>query len=518
MGFLFIPAECRLLWSTTCGKRAKTRRGRIFLTSCEKFPTLTPRHVDEVPIGYLRALTFLLWRGSRFWRSHPPSFCIKRCEFRLLGQHKSTIIVGFLFSYLELFKMQHSSRPRSGFTLVELLVVIAIIGILVGLLLPAVQAAREAARRMACGNNMKQIGIAFHNYHTAFKNLPMNAGGTDRLDEIDGNGRRNNSHWLSWSVGLLPYMEQQPLWEKIRNPFNRDRNDNITNPIFSAMGPRPWDTNYQPWLTEVPAYRCPSDPTKSNSIQVGFINYTVCAGDAIFEQAHGGKRDNGTPAGGTWGAESTERWARGMFRARHFTRLGDVLDGTAYTVMGGECIVGDNVRRASGSMLKFDNAVWDNPPSQGLQALDPDRPSFISPAIQFCNSGRPCMERSTNHQRGRRWPDGRPEYSTFQTILPPNSYNIQRWHGRSGAYCLSSFHNGGAHVVMGDGGVAFITDSIEAGDQNHVPYGRANNGGDWQAGAGRPSPYGLWGALGTESGGETASVNKEGGGLGIGRN
>lgn len=71
---------------------------------------------------------------------------------------------------------------------------------------------------------------------------------------------------------------------------------------------------------------------------------------------------------------------------------------------------------------------------------------------------------------------------------------------------------------MGDGGVAFITDSIEAGDQNHVPYGRSNAGGNWEAGAGRPSPYGLWGALGTKNGGETASVNKEGGGLGVGRN
>ena len=111
--------------------------------------------------------------------------------------------------------MNRSSRNQRGFTLVELLVVIAIIGVLVGLLLPAVQAAREAARRMSCSNNFKQIGLAIHNYHSAYKQLPTQGSGT-------GIGLNSPNWWqrgndaskmcLSAFVGLTPFIEQQALW------------------------------------------------------------------------------------------------------------------------------------------------------------------------------------------------------------------------------------------------------------------------------------------------------------------
>src|SRR6056297_2521209 len=100
------------------------------------------------------------------------------------------------------------SRARQAFTLVELLVVIAIIGILVGLLLPAVQAAREAARRMSCSNNFKQIGLALHNYHAAFNTFPS-----------AGHGTRYHQGRLNMFVAILPYMEQQGLWELMANPL-----------------------------------------------------------------------------------------------------------------------------------------------------------------------------------------------------------------------------------------------------------------------------------------------------------
>ena len=125
--------------------------------------------------------------------------------------------------------MRHTKRDSGGFTLVELLVVIAIIGILVGLLLPAVQAAREAARRMSCSNNFKQIGLALHNYHAAYKQLPQHGSGT-------GIGKNSPNWWqrgndaskqcLSAFVGLTPFIEQQALWEQISNPNTETVNGN----------------------------------------------------------------------------------------------------------------------------------------------------------------------------------------------------------------------------------------------------------------------------------------------------
>ncbi len=99
-------------------------------------------------------------------------------------------------------------NSRYAFTLVELLVVIAIIGVLIGLLLPAVQAAREAARRMSCSNNFKQIGLALHNYHAAYEKLPA-----------AGSGTRQHTGRLGMLVTILPFIEQQGLWEMTSNPL-----------------------------------------------------------------------------------------------------------------------------------------------------------------------------------------------------------------------------------------------------------------------------------------------------------
>jgi prepilin-type N-terminal cleavage/methylation domain-containing protein/prepilin-type processing-associated H-X9-DG protein len=151
------------------------------------------------------------------------------------------------------------SNKRSGFTLVELLVVIAIIGILVALLLPAVQAAREAARRMSCGNNLKQQGLAMHNYHDVFKSLPMGIVG--RGPGQPGGSTFDDDDGFGWGCALLPFVEQQPLYDRV-NPngipsvFERFHTGAPAPLPFTPPGP----TN-QPWPgaeISLSVYKCPS--------------------------------------------------------------------------------------------------------------------------------------------------------------------------------------------------------------------------------------------------------------------
>jgi prepilin-type N-terminal cleavage/methylation domain-containing protein/prepilin-type processing-associated H-X9-DG protein len=385
-----------------------------------------------------------------------------------------------------------SYRIKQGFTLVELLVVIAIIGVLVGLLLPAVQAAREAARRMSCSNNLKQLGLGLHDYHDAFKVLPQQSGGTK---ETAGGGESNRMY-LSFLIGVLPFVEQQPLWEQISNPNPYDLSNAIISPVHPAMGPAPWAGNYQPWATQVQSYRCPSDPTTKTAGLNGFTNYVACVGDAIFEQHHNGFNNNGVPStDGTWGSVAGNRWARGVFHGRNFTGLRDILDGTANTIMASETQVGAGTREIT-NMIHQDGAVATTAPGAYATSgvLDPLRPLF------WADSPASNVDTNPNHGRGRRWADGRPTYTTFTTIRPPNSYNVCRGEGNFGLYTASSRHPGGVHILMADGAVKFITDSIEAGNQMHIPYGRRQAPStDDNAGAGKKSPYGLWGALGTEA-------------------
>ena len=145
---------------------------------------------------------------------------------------------------------------KSAFTLVELLVVIAIIGILVGLLLPAVQAAREAARRMQCTNNLKNLSLAEHNHHDAFK-IFSPASHDPRWKSALNNG--NSYERLGYLTSLLPYIEQTALYNSITP--------------FTLAGGRPWNfgsngptgaPNISPWSKNVPTFRCPSDSIQLN--------------------------------------------------------------------------------------------------------------------------------------------------------------------------------------------------------------------------------------------------------------
>lgn len=413
-----------------------------------------------------------------------------------------------------------TKRRMSGFTLVELLVVIAIIGVLVGLLLPAVQAAREAARRMSCSNNFKQIGLALHNYHSAYDQMPMNGVGTDSPGSSNpgigatggttnwwGNFNHSNAWRLSALVGLTPFVEQQAVWEQISNPNTEDLTAaSGTFPVgtnWPPMGPRPQQNRYRPWVIEMPTLRCPSDPG-TGLPALGRTNYALCLGDSYWHSVRGDRRFGIAP--NNWKMVSTTGWSRqsrasnrGMFTVHKDTKFRDVLDGLSNTIAMAEIAsdLGDRdkrtipVQRSSNQRaLIRDNPSWcfDN------GDVDPTRPRFLTPGLATW---------SVLNGRGYRWADHFGEMTGVHTILPPNrEMCADRNQGGEVLAPPSSRHQGGVHVLMGDGAVKFITDSIEAGNSR---AGMVWMNGTGTQAPGAPSPYGLWGALGTRAASETVS-------------
>ncbi|MFK8112858.1 MAG: DUF1559 domain-containing protein [Rubripirellula sp.] len=401
--------------------------------------------------------------------------------------------------------MRNSRTPRSGFTLVELLVVIAIIGVLVGLLLPAVQAAREAARRMSCSNNFKQIGLSIHNYHSAYKQLPRHQGGT----WVDNNAPQNmnNRYSLSFLVGLLPFMEQQGLWESIAYPNQERLDQGVQNPPYPAMGPAPWTGQYIPWLTEVPTLRCPSDPGTGRPA-FGRTNYAACLGDSVDFMNNGPIQImmgvEVKPAA-NWVAIRARSACRGLFVPRQDAKFRDILDGLSNTIAAGEIPtdLGDRDNRTLASIRNGTAAVRANAKfcEDGMQ-ISPMRPRFWS---NGADGGTAPTTAAVAQGRGYRWADAGTVWNDFNTILPPNSELCLGGGGNGGVGApgtapAGSRHQGGAHVLMGDGAVVFMTDSVEAGDQRHENVWRNGVGG---AVPGSQSPFGLWGALGTRASRET---------------
>lgn len=207
-----------------------------------------------------------------------------------------------------MIKMHRRHPSRLGFTLVELLVVIAIIGVMVGLLLPAVQAAREAARRMTCSNNLKQIGIAVHNYHDTYQKFPPSS---------------FNQNKLAWTVHTLPFIEQQSLFEQ----FNM-------NLVYNA------GTNNALGLRRVTTYICPSIKSPLSSISNGG---EAIAGVGTFTTSYYGVMGpQGINPGTTTAYPFTVVGVHGGFALDGFfkqnaqSRFADILDGTSNTFMIGE--------------------------------------------------------------------------------------------------------------------------------------------------------------------------------------
>jgi prepilin-type N-terminal cleavage/methylation domain-containing protein/prepilin-type processing-associated H-X9-DG protein len=409
-------------------------------------------------------------------------------------------------------------NSRAAFTLVELLVVIAIIGVLVGLLLPAVQAAREAARRMSCSNNFKQIGLGMHNYHSTYKQLPRQGAGTGKNVNFFGypNATANNQS-LSYLVGLLPHVEQQALWEQIRYP-NAERVDGNTNAgvgsvnnPWPAMGPTPhnWGagTQYIPWQTEIPTFRCPSDP--GNGLPAGGrTNYAACLGDASSWNHTGIPYYylNEPNSAENFLSQQMRASGRGVFVTRMTTRFRDILDGLSNTIAAGEiatdlgerdirtAAMNGSLTQVSGGGLVFDNLFC-------RPFRNPESPTRWQDDIPENQIAPGTLTYLSDDGRGFAWAQSLTCATNMNTILPPNS-ELCAWAAWYGEGCLppSSQHQGGAHVLMADGAVIFVTDSIEAGDPT-IPA--VHKGGTGPSAPGSKSPYGLWGALGSKAGKET---------------
>jgi prepilin-type N-terminal cleavage/methylation domain-containing protein/prepilin-type processing-associated H-X9-DG protein len=365
-------------------------------------------------------------------------------------------------------------KPVRGFTLVELLVVIAIIGILVGLLLPAVQAAREAARRMQCSNNLKQIALGCLNYESAYKRLPARQTGSGTIAQFQ------QRYALNATYSILPYCEQGPLYESL-NQFQRE-------PWTNAAIP---GTTFQPYLQRIPFLECPSDageeePTNPARTR-GLTSYAYCTGDDYAaSQTYTPAEERNNPAQALLKVPIRHR---GIFGRGDYTRLSEITDGTSNTLFVSE--------RSRPHTPNSKGAVY---------LIAGDVASFVPLTCRPVWNGRMYVDGSqiftADTHPGYRALAGNAFFAGFTTILPPNSavcmigMGAASPHWFPGIWSPTSEHTGGVQAAFADGSVRFISDTIDSGNLGVVAP-TVNSGG--------MSPYGVWGALGTKSGGEVNS-------------
>jgi prepilin-type N-terminal cleavage/methylation domain-containing protein len=346
-----------------------------------------------------------------------------------------------------IFNRGRRRTAASGFTLVELLVVIAIIGVLVALLLPAVQAAREAARRMSCANNLKQMGIAFHNYHDTFNTLPPM-----RIGDVGNNGPwspADNEECLSGWVSMTPFFEQNPIAQKVAG----DRG-----------GPVPWDGSYQPWKTQIPGLLCPSDgPARMDT---GSSSYRFCLGTTVLDNHDGHGQDWNQPSTGMFTAVST--WTR----ARPW-KFADVTDGLSQTIALGERRTGNRDQR--NDIAHVANFLTDGTMRAASNLKSPVGYKQLSDMCMAKTSqygGKKYNDTGVDIEAhgsgggqfpGDRWADGRPYFAAFNTVVRPNGPSCQPDQGDWNWMMMaaSSRHPGVVQVTMGDGSVRTISETIQ---------------------------------------------------------
>lgn len=392
----------------------------------------------------------------------------------------------FLHGVFAMTYQRKQLASRKAFTLIELLVVIAIIGVLVGLLLPAVQQAREAARRSLCTSNLKQLGLALHNFaDTQQERFPASNGGTCCWFSGSKQAQENNAARRSVFQELLAFMEEVTIYEQIMA-------GDSGNP---AGGPYPW-RGWGVWNKNFAWMRCPSDVSddwkQTGARRSG--NYVVCAGDNV--QHH-----NWRGQSGNW----IDDTGRGIFYPATYDasnqiassgcKFSKVTDGLSNTVALSEVMhhLKDSSRNTSGARDNIRQHEVMN--VAGLQA----NPSIC---LTYNNNGFLPAGIKTKGYRGNQWRDGQIGRTGFNTVTPPNSPscegNDNQWaDSTTVVYPPTSGHPGGVVVVMGDGATHFITDTIDCNGSSSASPGRNST---------VPSRYGVWGALGTKSGGELAKL------------
>ncbi|HET6425904.1 MAG TPA: DUF1559 domain-containing protein [Planctomycetaceae bacterium] len=374
--------------------------------------------------------------------------------------------------------LKSRAKGRPAFTLIELLVVIAIIAILIALLLPAVQQAREAARRTQCRNNLKQLGLACHNYHDNFGTFPLSFDGTIQLISLPS-GASTNPNWgsISWISAALPYLDQAPLFNQLSSlgAFSSPWGSYTTGGGYGNAQVQ------QLAMTVIPALQCPSNPqAKVNEGNPGALCYFNRGG---FSDGGGGGGTGYKGArtdyvgnlgfvnsgwhdapcarinGAQWSSpewvtgynvdwDNYQQW-RGCFWHRGSARISDITDGTSQTIMIFEDHHWRYTKSEPSRMNR--NVIW------------------ISPVSAVNNMSKKINSDNQSH-----------------------GYGDNDTRGTS----MSSTHTGGAHCIMADGAVKFLSENIDIG-----------KGPDTGCGGTSPRTVGVQMAISTASGGDTVNTD-----------
>jgi prepilin-type N-terminal cleavage/methylation domain-containing protein len=369
-----------------------------------------------------------------------------------------------------------SLKRRLGFTLIELLVVIAIIAVLIALLLPAVQQAREAARRTQCKNNLKQLGLALHNYHDAFLVFPPSVsydGIADGNSTVGGNacspsgGASNTSTYTRapWTVGILPFMDQTPLY----NSFSQTsrffgRVDQQTGGAVSSG--TPGSPNYAIQLGASPAaFRCPSNPKVNSDKYINSYNACMGGGGPAWktDTATGASAVDGTmpqnassdnapysnnPLMPCYNANPGDvlvagvsdianynfrpQWNSGPIHLNSSKSVSALKDGSSNQVLVGETMYSALQQNYTGSP---DGAYWTWASSARVSTGLPVQ--FNTTAI-VCGMNKPLIDFTFAQAKQR-------EGSSNGHSMMQEGY--------------SSWHDGGGHLLMADGAVRFMSEN-----------------------------------------------------------